>query len=192
MDISVISGDFSSFLGAWYAREMGFPIANIICSCNDNNAVWELFHNGQLHTDTVCKFTSTPEADITVPVGLEQLIWCCGGLPEVEKYILATTHGRVYFPEDTLYQKIRNGIYVSVISERRMQETVLGLYRSNNYLISPYAALSYAGVMDYRVNTGENRNCLIWSEKSPECDIRTIAAALHIPQEEILEKTKNM
>ena len=37
IDLAVPSEDFSGAMAAWYAREMGLPIGNILCCCNDNN-----------------------------------------------------------------------------------------------------------------------------------------------------------
>lgn len=179
-DVSVVSGDFSGPMSVWYARKWGLPIGNIVCCCNDNNSLWELMHQGQLHTDAVAVTTETPEADIAVPTGLERLIHACGGHEAVTRFVNACHTGTVYHPGETLLNAMREGLYVSVISQRRMHSTIPSAYGTNQYLLSPYGALAYAGLMDYRARTGSSRYGLVLCEKSPALDLETIASTLHI------------
>ena len=37
-DISLICGDFTAPVSAWYARAWGLPIGNIVCCCNENRS----------------------------------------------------------------------------------------------------------------------------------------------------------
>ncbi len=180
MDISVVAGDFSAPASAWYARKWGLPIGNIICCCNENNNLWELFTYGQMRTDAVSIPTETPEADITLPTDLERLVYAYGGVAEVDRYLDACRAGRLYTLDPQMLEDIRSGFYVSVVSNQRMRKTVPGVYRTKQYLFSPYGAMAYAGLQDYRAKTGETRQCLILSEKSPVCDRETVSSALGI------------
>ena len=74
VDVSMVSADFSLVMAAWYARKWGLPIGNIVCCCNENNAVWNLFTHGMLRTDGVSFITPTPRADVCVPLSLERLV----------------------------------------------------------------------------------------------------------------------
>ena len=185
VDISVVSGDFSGPISAWYAREWGLPIGNIVCACNENGSIWDLFHHGQLRTDQVAVETSTPEADIVLPAGLERLIHGCGGLTEVEKYLDVCRRGGVYSPEERVFARLRRGMYVSVVSGERVRSTIPSVYGTSAHLLSPYGALAYAGLLDYRAGTGESRYALVLEEKSPGCDMDTVAEALGISREEL-------
>lgn len=183
VDISVVSGDFSAPMAAWYTRKMGLPIGNIVCCCNENSSVWDLIHHGQLRTDSIAEKTTTPEADIALPSGLERLIYGCGGYLETQKYVDCCRKGRVYSPGEHIHARLRDGIHVSVVSRERLETVIPSVYRTNSYLLSPYTALAYAGLLDYRVNTGENRCGLILADKSPACDPDTVANALGVPRD---------
>lgn len=185
VDISVVSGDFSAPISAWYARQWGLPIGNLVCCCNENNSLWDLIHHGQLRTDAVSVPTATPEADITVPDDLERLIYECGGALEVQRYLDACRRGGLYCPNDAVLAKLRKGLYVSVVSGQRMKTTIPSVYRTHSYLLSPYSALAYAGLLDYRAKTGETRSCLVLAEKSPVCDAESVAGMLGISVEEL-------
>ncbi len=180
-DISVVSGDFSAPISAWYARQWGLPEGNIVCCCNENNGLWDLVCHGQMRTDAVSVPTATPEADVTLPTDLERLVFECGGIPEVQRYLEICRQGRMYSLSDSMLSKLRKGLYVSVVSSQRLATTIPSVYRTRSYLLSPYSALAYAGLLDYRARSGETRCGIILAERSPLCDAETVAAALGIP-----------
>lgn len=185
VDISLVSGDFSLTMAAWYARKWGLPIGNIVCCCNENNAVWNLFTHGMLRTDGVSLITYTPKADICVPDSLERLIYECGGVRETRKYVERVRKGESYYPDDILLSRLRQGMYVSVVSTPRMMDIIPNAYTTHNYLLSPYSALAYGGLLDYRAVTGESRRSLILAEEAPENMPEIMAKALNINAEEL-------
>ena len=184
-DVAVVSGDFSAPISAWYARQWGLPVGNIVCCCNENKSLWDLICHGQLRTDILSIPTIIPEADITLPTDLERLIYECGGIPEVQRYLEACRQGRMYCPNDAILTKLRNGLYVSVVSSQRMETTIPSVYRTHNYLLSPYTALAYAGLLDYRAKTGETGYAVVLAERSPMNDAAAVAGAMGIPEEEL-------
>lgn len=186
-DISVVSGDFSMPISAWYARHWGLPIGNIVCCCNENNGIWELFSHGQMRTDSVSIQTMIPAADITLAVDLERLIYECGGISETMQFLDAYRKGSVYSPGDSILAKLRKGMHVNVVSTQRLETTVPSVYRTHGYLMSPCTALSYAGLLDYRAKTGSAGPAVVWSEESPADDVKTVAALMGIAEEQILQ-----
>lgn len=185
VDISVVSGDFSAPISVWYARQWGLPIGNLVCCCNENKGVWDLIAHGQFRTGAVSVPTAVPEADVTVPEDLERLIYECGGSLEVQRYLDACRRGGVYCPNEAVLGKLRQGVYVSVVSAQRMGTTIPSVYRTHSYLLSPYSALAYAGLLDYRAKTGVIRPSLVLAEKSPACDAEATAQCLGISAEEL-------
>ena len=183
VDISLVSGDFSLAMAAWYARSWGLPIGNIVCCCNENNAVWNLFTHGALRTDGVSIPTCTPDADVCIPDSLERLIFECGGSREAERYVECVRKGETYYPDDLTLAKLRRGMYVSVVNTPRMMDIIPNAYTTHGYVLSPYSALAYGGLLDYRAVTGESRRSLILAEKSPLVDRETVASALGINAE---------
>lgn len=182
-DISVVSGDFSAPISAYYARQWGLPIGEIICCCNENSALWDLLCHGQMCTDGLSIPTMLPEADAALPEQLERLIYEAGGTAEVERYLAACRRGGVYAPEDVVLAKLRQGLSVSVVSSRRIGETIPSVYRTHRYVLAPGSALAYAGLMDYRAKTGNTRHALILAEKSPVCDLDVTASAMGVSPE---------
>ena len=181
-DIAMVSGDFTLPISAWYARHWGLPIGNIVCCCNENNSFWELLCHGQMRTDTVAVSTRIPEADIAVPAKLERLIYEAGGQEAVAGYLDCVRTGSVYHPGDSLLSQIRKGMYASVVSSLRLNNTIPSVYRTHSYLMTPSTALAYAGSMDYRAKTGQTRPILIWAEESPSVHATVIGQIMASPE----------
>lgn len=184
-DIAVVSGDFSAPISAWYARKMGLPFENIIICCNENNAIWDLVCHGQMRTDMQSKATNTPDADVVVPENLERLIFSCGSYEEVQRYLQACREGKSYIPSANVLTEMRNGLSVSVVGSDRIESTISGVFRTHGYAVSPYTALAYAGLLDYRTKTGQTRQAMVLAEKSSLSDAETVAKALRMPTDDL-------
>ena len=190
IDLCMVSGDFNGPMACWYARNMGLPIGSIICCCNENAALWDFFCHGQLRTDGVASRTLVPAADVAVPDGLERLICMYGGHYEVEQYLEAVRTGSTYYVEDSFLQRMRQGIYVTVSSEKRIRQVIPSAYSTHGYLLTPTDALAYAGLQDYRSRTGEMPTALIMTENSPETALDTLSQILGVSEESLKQYLK--
>lgn len=188
VDIVAVSGDLKGPISAWYLRKMGFPIGNIICCCNENNQFWELICNGQMRTEDAAIKTIVPEADVALPENLERLIYECGDVSETEDYLRCCATGNVYYPSDATLQKLRQGLFVSVISTDRVETTIPNVFKTHNYVLSPESALVYSGLMDYRAKTGINRPAVVLCQNSPCCAEEAVAKAMGIPVSELKQR----
>lgn len=176
IDVAVAAGDFEEPVSVWYARQMGLPIGEIICSCEENSAAWELLHFG------------TARVDGDMPRNLELLICSTLGAEEACRYVAQCEKGGVYAlrPEQT--ETLRSGMFAAVISGHRFRNTVLNVFRTNGYICGPQTAMAYGGVQDYRAKTGENRSALLIAQYDPADDAGSIAEALGITEAQLREK----
>lgn len=180
LDIAVPGADLSALMAAWYARQWGLPIGTIVCCCNENAELWNLFHKGELRTDA-------PECEDTVPKDLERLIFGALGRAETERFCDICRIGGTYRLEPEQVSRLRSGIYVSVVSSKRMASTVPNLYKTTGFVADPYTALAYSGLTDYRAATGESRQALILSEESPRFWIPFVADCMDMSPAEVKE-----
>ena len=165
VDVAVAAGDFAMPMAAWYAREMGLPIGNIIC-CDERSGTWDLLHHGQVRT-------SDP-----LPRGFERLIFGRLGELEARRYVAICDRRGVYAPDEEMLDSLRQGMFASVISARRTGRTIASVYNTNGYLMGPEAAMAFAGLQDYRATEGENRLALILAQHRPADDLQTVASAI--------------
>lgn len=180
IDVAVAVEDFAAAMSVWYCRQMGLPIGNIICSCNENSGVWELLHLGELHTDAAAMSTTTPRGDVTVPEELERLIHGALGMDEAVRFVDICGKGRIYRPHADLMGNLKKGMFSAVVSRSRLDALIPSVYRTNSYILGPYTALAYGGLMDYRAKTGETRQALLIAERSPLCDSGVVADSMHM------------
>lgn len=185
VDVSCVSGDLSLAVSAWYAREWGLPIGNIVICSNENNQLWELVYHGQLRTDAVSIPTILPETDEVLPVNLERLIYSCSDRKEVLRFRKTARLGQLYTVDDLIRSKLQEGLSVSVVSSDRLFDTVRGAYRTHGYVLAPSAALAYAGLLDYRAKSGASGHALVISEKSPALDPDFIRYSVGISYEDL-------
>lgn len=184
-DVAVVSGDFSAPISALYAREWGLPVRNVICSCDENHSLWDLICHGQMRTNCLGIETLVSEADVSIPEELERLIALRGQTSDVERYLDCCRQGKMYTPSDALLGRMKEGLFVSVVSSGRLETTIPSVYRSHGYLLSAHTALAYGGLLDYRARTGNTSAALVLSDKSPEKDASTICRCLGISEEEL-------
>lgn len=173
VDIAMPSGDFAAPMAAWYARQMGLPIGNIICSCDENDAAWELLKNGEL----------TVNPSMGQPYDLERLIHATLGQEETLRYLECFKEGKTYALSTAQGQMLRQGMYPAVISWSRRESIISALYRSSAYIVDPGSAMAYGGLQDYRATEGESRPALILTERSPALSAETVSKAMGITEE---------
>lgn len=188
LDVAVTSGDFAMPMAAWYARQMGLPIGNIVCGCNANGSVWDLLHKGEMSTADLATKTCTPDVDIALPRNLERLICGATGHAQTQRYLDCCRTGALYVPGEEDYEKLRSGMFASVISDERVQSSIYSVARTSGYVFGPYSALAYASLLDYRAKTSESRNALLITERSPSCDVELVADFMRVDVPEVFRR----
>lgn len=185
VDIALNTGDFILPMAAYYARQMGLPIVNIICACNENGAVWDLIHRGEFNTNAPKVHTQLKELDISRPAGVERLIHASLGVEAVDTYLqICDRQGTFRLDEETAL-KLNDGLFSAVVGTDRTQSIINSIYRTNQYLTDPYTALAYGGLQDYRSRTGISQYTLLLSHHEPYAFADAIAPAIGISASEL-------
>lgn len=178
IDVALPSGDFAGPMAVWYARQMGLPVANIICACDENDAAWDLLRNGEI----------SMSASVTVPTDLERLILGTLGLEESKRYATRMEARKSYQLNPEQAKTVKQGMFPAVISWKRRSEIIHGVYSANTYILDPGSAMAYGGLQDYRALAGETRPALILTERSPICSAETVANAMGITVEMLKQR----
>lgn len=189
-DVAVATGDFTAPMAAWYARQMGLPIGAILCCCNDNGGVWDLLRKGQMKTDILPIPTNTPLCDIPVPTGLEWLIYETLGTEGALGFAHAAETGDAYELDQVSLSLLKKGLYATVVGQQRIMDIIPNVYSAGGYVLSPYSALCYLGLMDHRAMTGANAPALMLSHQNPADSEPLIAKAMGIDCADARERIK--
>ena len=118
VDVAVPTGDFAIPMSVWYARQMGLPIANIICSSEESSFVWDLLQWGTVKTDE------------DVPEHLERLICGVLGQEECVRFVQTCAMQEEYSLLGIDKEKLRKGMFAAVISKDRLVATIPSVYRT--------------------------------------------------------------
>ena len=182
IDLSVPSFDFQFPMAAWYVRNWGFPIGRIICCCNENNTPWILMNQEDLRMDRAVRHTLTVACDQAIPGGLERLLYHVLGSHEADRFGDALEKGTRYQLTEEQRRLLRSQIAVSVISQRRLRFLLPNLFRDGQWM-DPYAAMSYAGLVDHRANTGDTGRGLVICQEDPVLHAALLEKELGITEE---------
>ena len=79
INVVVPTGNFGNILAASYAKEMGIPIAKLICASNENKVLFDFFTTGCYDRNRDFILTSSPSMDILISSNLERLIYQTAG-----------------------------------------------------------------------------------------------------------------
>ena len=175
VDVAVRDGDFTVPMAVWYGRQMGLPVANIICACSDKSDAWNLLYNGQLRTQGGVM----PE--------LERLIYATLGVDEAIRYHAVCAKGDIYTLLPVMLDKLRAGIFPAVVSDDRVKAAIPNVYRTNSYILETGAAAAYSGLMDYRAKARQSRCALLMADSNPADNAGELAFALKITESKLKE-----
>lgn len=177
-DVSVLSGDFSAPIAVWYCRKLGLPVETIICTCADNEAVWDFLSRGSLHSTG---------ANTALLTGLERLIVGVFDAVEVSRYLASSQAGCAYSLEEEQLPVLNFGFFATVAGTNRAADTMNSVYRASNYILDPGTALCFGGLQDYRAKTGESRLTLLLAEEAPMHFAEEVADAIGVKAEKLSE-----
>lgn len=185
IDAAVLTGNFEGPYALYAARKMGLPIGQIICCCNDNGAFWDLLSRGQMKLNPKVRATSTPRCDMAVPEALELLIREKLEWDDMEEFLELQRKGGTWYLSAGEHLHFREGFSAAVVSDKRIRLAMPNLYNTNGYILCPYSALVYTGLMDYRSHPGPRRAALMLTDYDPRECSGTVTRALAISDGEL-------
>lgn len=187
VDVAVNAYDFFTPMAVWYLRQMGFPIGRIICSCDENAAVWDLLHMGETRTDIAALKTGTVGVDAALPPQMERLICATLGQEEALRFSGVCAHGDVYTVPAEKQKLLQSGLYAAAVSNRRTDDLIQSVYTTNGCVVAPQTAKSYGGLLDYRAKTGESRRTLVLEDRNPAFNKVTVCTATGLTEAQLRE-----
>lgn len=177
-DVVASAEDFMMPMACWYARKMGLPVNTIICSCDNDNNIWDLLHRGTLTTVTTSQ---------KMLLGIEKLVSSTLGVSEAVSFSAVCDKRRMFSVPEEQLQELSDGFFCAVAGAERPASTINSVYRSNSYILEPSAARCISALQDYRSATGTGRITLVFAEKSPLDFTDVIAGATGIPSSAVKE-----
>ncbi len=133
INVVVPTGNFGNILAAYYAKEMGLPIAKFICASNDNKVLYDFFTTGTYDRNREFILTTSPSMDILISSNLERLIYKIAGNDAVKNSELmkSLSSTGVYTITDEMKKRLEEfaGGYAT---ETETAATIKRIYESDN------------------------------------------------------------
>ena len=79
INVVVPTGNFGNILAAWFAGQMGIPIAKLICASNENKVLFDFVDTGVYDRNRTFILTESPSLDILISSNLERLNFLVSG-----------------------------------------------------------------------------------------------------------------
>ena len=184
INIVVPTGNFGNILAAYYAKQMGLPVAKLICASNKNKVLTDFISTGVYDTNRDFYLTNSPSMDILISSNLERLLYHLseGKGPEIRDLMEQLESAKHY----EVSAAIRSGLkdfYGGFADVEETNKTIGEMYRNNRYLIDTHTAVAYKVYSDYRKTTGDRTPTLIASTASAYKFAESVAKSIGLPEQ---------
>lgn len=182
INIVVPTGNFGNILAAYYAKNMGLPIAKLICASNENKVLYDFFGTGAYDKNREFMLTSSPSMDILVSSNLERLIYRIAGDDAAANARLMgqlAKEGR-YQITDAMKAGLSD-FYGNYADEAETAQAIRQYYEKEGYVIDTHTAVAASVCQKYQSKTGDKAKCVIASTASPFKFTRSVMEAIGQP-----------
>lgn len=179
INVVVPTGNFGNILAAYYAKEMGLPIAKFICASNENKVLFDFFETGIYDKNREFILTTSPSMDILISSNLERLIYKIAGDDSAKNAELmqALTSAGKYEITDDMKKNLAEfaGGYAT---EAECAATIKKVYEEEHYIMDTHTAVAATVYEKYVAATGDNAPTVIASTASPYKFTRSVMEAI--------------
>lgn len=179
INVVVPTGNFGNILAAFYAKEMGLPVAKFICASNENKVLYDFFETGVYDKNRDFILTTSPSMDILISSNLERLIYRIAGEDSEKNSAMMkalTSEGKY---EITAEMKAKlSDFYGNYASEAETAATIKKVYESDNYIMDTHTAVAATVYDKYVAETGDKTPTVIASTASPYKFTRSVMEAI--------------
>lgn len=163
-------GNFGNILAAYYAKQMGLPIKQLIVASNKNNVLTEFFSNGVYDSNRDFYKTMSPSMDILISSNLERLLYeIMERNPQKINELMQDLKQSGYYRID---EEILNSNYSEFLgyfsTEEETAECIDNFFDEYGYLLDPHTAVAMSVYLKYLNDTlDDDTPTIVVSTASP-------------------------
>ncbi len=179
INVAVPTGNFGNILAAFYAKNMGLPIAKLICASNENKVLFDFFETGTYDKNREFMLTSSPSMDILISSNLERLIYRIAGNDAEKNAALmkSLTETGVYAITPQMRGQLADFVG-GYATEEETAATIKDLYEKTGYIIDTHTAVAASVYTKYRKEHADDAKTVIASTASPFKFTRSVMKAI--------------
>lgn len=179
VNIVVPTGNFGNILAAFYAKNMGLPVAKLICASNENKVLYDFFESGTYDRNREFKLTSSPSMDILISSNLERLIYrIAGSDADANKSLMDSLKSDGVYSITPAMKEGLKDFYGNYADEAETAEAIRAIYEDTGYVIDTHTAVAASVYRKYRTHTGDKTKTIIASTASPFKFTRSVMNAI--------------
>ena len=168
VNVCVPTGNFGNILAAWYAREMGLPINQLICASNSNNVLTDFIREGVYDRNRTFYNTISPSMDILISSNLERLLYSLTqDTAEVRGYMAQLAETGRYQVSDRVKTKLQKRFKGYFCGDRETQRMIRAMFDRYGYLIDTHTAVAFSALGQYRQEPGAAAPAIVAPPASP-------------------------
>ena len=180
INVTVPTGNFGNILAAYYAKQMGVPIAKLICASNDNKVLFDFFQTGVYDRNREFILTSSPSMDILISSNLERLIYQTAGR-DAEKnreFMKELNTDGVYTITEEMKEQMKD-FYGNYATEEETAAAIKDMYEKAGYVLDTHTAVAASVYHKYKKDTNDtDTKTVIASTASPFKFSRSVMDAI--------------
>ncbi len=162
VDICVPTGNFGNILGAYYAKQMGMPIARLICASNENRVLADFIATGTYDiSDREFVLTPSPSMDILISSNLERQLFELTGRDgdKVAGWMDDLARDRRFTVDRETFAALREHFVADFVTNDESLATIRRVFNETGYLLDPHTAVAW----EVAERVGEDRPILVVS-----------------------------
>lgn len=168
INVVVPTGNFGNILAAYYAKNMGIPIAKLICASNENKVLYDFFQTGTYDRNREFVLTTSPSMDILISSNLERLIYKISGEDARKDTDLMTelkTKGS-YAITGEMKANLAD-FAAGYATEEQVAKAIHDIYEDTGYVMDTHTAVAATVYKAYKEDSKDDRKTVIASTASP-------------------------
>lgn len=169
LNIVVPTGNFGNILAAYYAKQMGIPLGNLICASNKNNVLSDFFQTGVYESNRPFYLTMAPSMDILISSNFERFIYEMSGrdAAKVVGWFKDLAQSGSFKVDPQTLQRCREQMVAGWADEKQILAIIAKYFQEHHYVLDPHTAVAAKVYEDYVNKTGDPTYSVIVSTASP-------------------------
>ncbi len=143
-NIVVPTGNFGNILAAWFAKQIGVPIGQMVCASNDNHILSDFFATGAYDKNREFYLTESPSMDILISSNFERFLYYMTDSPADVASAMAqlSSEGR-YIVSEKVMERVASEMMGGWAKGEEVERSIAGVYESHEYLMDPHTSVAY-------------------------------------------------
>ncbi len=146
IDICVPTGNFGNILAAYYAKQMGVPVAKLICASNVNKVLTDFINTGVYDiSNRSLVLTPSPSMDILVSSNLERQLFELTGRDgaQIKAWMDSLMKDGKFEVDPDTRDKMKELFAAGYATNDECLSTIKSVYEDYDYLMDPHTAVAW-------------------------------------------------